>query len=59
MKSLAMGAVMAATMGQTTTAQSNTSPKQTPRGPFIESGDGTKLFVRNWGDGTPIVFCHP
>ena len=44
---------------QTAAAQSNTSPKQRHLGPLVESGDGTKLFVRDWGDGTPVVLCHP
>src|SRR5262249_26631726 len=28
-------------------------------GSSIETADGTKLFVRDWGEGAPIVFCHP
>jgi pimeloyl-ACP methyl ester carboxylesterase len=26
--------------------------------PFVTTQDGTSLFVRRWGDGPPIVFCH-
>jgi pimeloyl-ACP methyl ester carboxylesterase len=58
-KSLAMGSLMVAATGRMAVAQSNTGPKQRHFGPFIDSGDGTKLFVHDWGDGMPIVFCHP
>ena len=27
--------------------------------PFIEANDGARLFYRDWGVGTPVVFCHP
>ncbi len=63
MKSVAMNAVIGAALavasGQSAGAQANPRPKQTRFGPFIEAGDGTKLFYRDWGDGMPVIFCHP
>jgi non-heme chloroperoxidase len=36
------------------------SSSPTRRGsPFIESHDGTRLFVRDWGAGRPVVFVAP
>jgi pimeloyl-ACP methyl ester carboxylesterase len=63
MKSVAMnvviGAALAAASGRSAGAQAIPRPKQTRFGPFVEAGDGTKLFYRDWGDGMPVVLCHP
>src|SRR5215208_4389852 len=26
--------------------------------PFIETGDGTRLFYKDWGTGEPVLFVH-
>jgi len=26
--------------------------------PYIETADGTSLFVTEWGSGAPVVFTH-
>jgi len=33
--------------------------KRTGAGPFVTAPDGTRLFYRDWGDGKPVLFCHP
>jgi non-heme chloroperoxidase len=40
-------------------AQSNAARKPSRSGPFIDAEDGTRLFHRDWGEGAPILFCHP
>jgi non-heme chloroperoxidase len=32
--------------------------RRVPGAPFIETGDGTSLFYRDWGAGDPVVFTH-
>jgi pimeloyl-ACP methyl ester carboxylesterase len=63
LKAVAMGAAVGAalpTSGKAAAeAKSDTAQTPTRPGPFIEASDGTKLFHRDWGEGTPIVFCHP
>ena len=39
-------------------AASNSRKPQTRR-PFVEARDGTNLFVRDWGQGKPLVFAAP
>ena len=34
-------------------------PASPSRPRFIEAGDGTRLFYRDWGTGAPIVFAAP
>jgi hypothetical protein len=29
------------------------------RTPFVEMKDGTRLFVRDWGSGPPVLFVAP
>jgi non-heme chloroperoxidase len=26
--------------------------------PFIQTGDGTRLFYKDWGTGEPVLFVH-
>jgi non-heme chloroperoxidase len=61
MKSVALG-VMGTTLvasGQPAHSGSNAPQPPSNSGPFIEASDGTRLFYRDWGRGSPIVFCHP
>jgi len=61
MKAVAMSAVGAAVAasGQPAIAQSGNAEGPRRSGSWIEGRDGVKLFHRDWGDGTPVVFCHP
>ena len=61
MKSVALG-VMGTTLvgsGQLAVSASNPAQPPTHEGSFIETNDGTRLFYRDWGSGSPVVFCHP
>jgi non-heme chloroperoxidase len=31
--------------------------RETSKMPFVRSSDDVSLFVRDWGEGTPVVFC--
>lgn len=61
MKAVAMSAigVAAATAGQPAQAQSGNAETTRRSRSWIEAKDGAKLFYRDWGDGSPVVFCHP
>lgn len=61
MKAVAMSAVGAAIAAseQPALAQSGNAGRPRRSGSWIEAGDGAKLFHRDWGDGAPVVFCHP
>src|SRR5512138_365129 len=37
-------------------AERRTAARGTRVGPYIETRDGTQLFYRDWGTGTPLVF---
>jgi pimeloyl-ACP methyl ester carboxylesterase len=61
-KAMAMGAAIGAvlvTPGRAADVGSMTPRALRHAGPFLEAGDGTMLFYRDWGDGPPIVFLHP
>src|SRR6202034_3554618 len=53
-----MGTTLVAS-GQPAHAGSNPTQPPTPSGSFIGMNDGTRLFYRDWGSGSPVVFCHP
>jgi pimeloyl-ACP methyl ester carboxylesterase len=62
LKTVAIGAAIGAalpTSGQPAEAKPDGAQAPTRLGPFMEASDGTKLFYRDWGEGAPIVFCHP
>ena len=61
MKSVALG-VMGTTLAasvQPARSASNAGQPPARAGSFIETSDGTRLFYRDWGSGSPVVFCHP
>src|ERR1700675_867728 len=61
MKSVALGIMGTTLVASGQLARSASNPAQAPAhaGPFIETNDGTRLFYRDWGSGSPVVFCHP
>jgi pimeloyl-ACP methyl ester carboxylesterase len=58
-KSMAAITALAVTTAARADTQSSAQGKQIGRGPFISGTDGNWLFYRDWGQGKPIVFCHP
>src|SRR5215470_14856178 len=36
----------------------NSGRAATSVAPFVETPDGTRLFVKEWGAGEPVVFVH-
>jgi pimeloyl-ACP methyl ester carboxylesterase len=61
MKSVALGVMGTTLAAAGRPALSASNPAQSPvfSKSFIEASDGTKLFYRDWGSGSPVVFCHP
>jgi non-heme chloroperoxidase len=61
MKSVALGVMGTTLAASLQPARSASNPAQPPAhaGSFIETSDGTRLFYRDWGSGSPVVFCHP
>src|SRR5689334_6361210 len=49
------GATLFAAEGATAARPQSTKPAR-KRNPFIETTDGTQLFLRDWGTGAPVVF---
>jgi pimeloyl-ACP methyl ester carboxylesterase len=49
------GAGLAATGG---TARAETGGSTHARDAFVEAKDGTRLFIRDWGRGKPVLFVH-
>jgi non-heme chloroperoxidase len=61
MKSVALGVMGTTLAASVQPVRSASNPAQPPAhaGSFIEASDGTRLFYRDWGSGSPVVFCHP
>jgi len=62
MKSISMGITLAATSAASAASVDTRPTSQAKRmrsGPFVQTDDGTRLFYRDWGEGTPVLFCHP
>ena len=61
MKSVALGVMGTTLASSVQPARSASNPAQPPAhaGSFFETSDGTRLFYRDWGSGSPVVFCHP
>lgn len=64
LKSVAAAATAAAAMSSPAFASTKLRPRATTRSrrpatpSHIDSADGVRLFVRDWGDGEPMVFLH-
>lgn len=43
----------------TGTARGTPKPRSAATGAFVEIGNDTRLFVRDWGNGNPLVFAAP
>src|SRR5579862_9953781 len=54
----AAGAGTAGSEQPARTRSTGTRERRHP-GTFIEADDGTRLFCRDWGGDTPVIFCHP
>ncbi len=60
MKTLATTSAMISAAGEMADAQpARDTTTASRRRPFIEADDGTQLFCLDWGNGKPVVFCHP
>jgi pimeloyl-ACP methyl ester carboxylesterase len=59
MKSIAAATALAAMSAGRAEEQPNPHAKVRGPGSFITAADGTRLFYRDWGEGKPVLFCHP
>ena len=58
-KSAVICTALATTLAATAKGQPASGGGRIRSGPFVEAGDGTRLFCRDWGEGAPVLFCHP
>ena len=54
--SMAAASAIRGTPSVASPSQSPSTPRSGLPGPFIETGDGERLFFKDWGSGAPIVF---
>jgi hypothetical protein len=58
-KSAVICTALATTLAATAKGQPASGGGRIRSRPFVEAGDGTRLFCRDWGEGAPVLFCHP
>ena len=56
--SAAAGTGLVAATGGSARAKPQATGTKAPRTPFIVTGDGARLFYKDWGNGKPVVFVH-
>jgi non-heme chloroperoxidase len=58
-KSAAICTALATTLAVPAKGQPASGVSRVRFGPLVEVADGTRLFYRDWGEGAPVLFCHP